>query len=349
MVSGIIRPFACCAAFVCLPLLARGESQPDTNRFAVALEYAAASGCPDIGHFESTVSERLGYDAFRKDATDRVLVNIELRGNTIEGSIEWRDVEGKWAGDRIFRSTGSDCQELARAMAFSLALQIQILTTTGAPPASNPALPAEAGKTTEFSPPAPLAPPVSSPPSEKEPKTAAAPTKAAEPAKRGPRPELAVGAGALVGFGMASSPVPLGRLFGTLAWPYASVELGAEVGWPMTTRRADRAGFSQQLLLMSAAGCGTLQPWAACLVAKGGALRVVGKGVDEPASPSSPVLATGLRLAVVFRLWRQAFLAAKAESLVNLVRWKVALDNIPVWTSPRFFQTIGLDVGVRFP
>jgi len=160
---------------------------------------------------------------------------------------------------------------------------------------------------------------------------------------------LAIGAGALLGFGVSSSPVPFGRLFGSVAWPHWSLELAAEVGWPSTVRRADGAGFSQQELLLGLAGCGSLAPWSACLLAKGGAIRIQGKDIDAPASPTGPLVETGLRLAVMQPLGRRFYVSAQAEGLLLVTRWRVTLDDNLVWTSPRFAGTMGLDLGVRFP
>jgi hypothetical protein len=180
------------------------------------------------------------------------------------------------------------------------------------------------------------------------PERALALTKETTSPYRAPRPTLAVGVGALVGFGLSSGAVPFGRAFGSVAWQHSSLELAAEVAWPTTTRREDGAGFTQQQLLVGVAGCGDFQPGSACLLAKAGAIRIVGKDLDNPRSPWAPILETGLRLAVQQRLGRRLYLAARAEGMVNVTRWRVSLDQNLVWTSPRFAATIGLDLGVRF-
>jgi hypothetical protein len=152
----------------------------------------------------------------------------------------------------------------------------------------------------------------------------------------------------LLGFGLSSTAVSFGRAFASVAWQHSSVELATEVAWPTTTRREDGAGFSQQPLLIGVAGCGDLQPWSACLLAKAGAIRIVGEDIDHSRSPWAPLLETGLGLAVMQRLGRHLFVAARAEGLCNLTRWQVTLDQNLVWTSPRFAATVGLDIGVRF-
>jgi hypothetical protein len=335
-----------CAAAVCVPLVAHGERQSGIGALAVALEYAAAPNCPDAGEFKAIVVGRLGYDAFHEGAPERVLVQIESRGPAFDGRIEWRDAEGKWAGDRTFPSRSDDCRDLARAMAFALALQIQLSANASTPAASSAATPAETGRMAA-APAPPPAPPVTTPLSSEQ-RTVPAPTEAAKSPDRRARPVLAIGAGALVGFGMSASPVPFGRVLGSVAWPHWSLELAAEVGLPSTVRRADGASFSQQELLVGVAGCGALAPWSACLLAKGGAIRIVGN-IDVPTSPWGPLVETGLRLAVTQPLGRRVYLAAQVEGLLIVTRWRVTLDQNLVWTSSHFAETIGLDLGVRFP
>jgi hypothetical protein len=334
------------ATTLCVALLGQAEARADTLPLSVAFEYAAVPDCPEASEFKAIVIGRLGYDPFREGAPPHVSVQIDARAPAFEGRIEWRDADGNWAGDRTFPSRSNDCRELARAMAFALALQIQLSASTRAPPGSIATPPAEASRTAEAQAPPPAPPAIPEAPS-KQPDVPAVSQVAAAP-YRGPRSMLAVGAGASVGFGVSSSALPLGRVFGSIAWPHGSLELAAEVGLPTTERRADDgAGFSQQELLLGVAGCGTLARWSACLLAKGGVIRVVGD-IDEPTSSWGPLLQTGLRLAVMQPLGRRVYVAARAEGLVIVTRWRVTLDQYPVWTSSRFAETLGIDVGVRF-
>ena len=97
---------------------------------------------------------------------------------------------------------------------------------------------------------------------------------------------MLAGVGAAAGLGLSSDPVAVARLFATVAWSRVAVELGGEVSVPSTTHRADGAGFSQEQILASVAGCGLRGPFSACVVGKAGELRVVGQGVDVPLSAS---------------------------------------------------------------
>ena len=156
-----------------------------------------------------------------------------------------------------------------------------------------------------------------------------------------------MGAGTSVALGMSSSPVLLGRAFGSLAGELLSVELGAELSLPATTRRADGAGFSQQALLGTAAGCAALRPWFLCVVASAGEIRMGGKDVDHPSSGSVPVFDAGLRVSFTQPLTRRFFLTARAAGLIHVTRWTARLDEVPVWTAPRFGAAGGIDVGVN--
>ena len=336
-----------CATMLCLPLLARAAGREDAGPLLfVALDYRAVPDCPDASEFKGIVSGRLGYVPFRESAPERVLVQIAARAPAFEGRIEWRDAEGRWAGDRTFPSRSNDCRGLARAMAFALALQIQLSARAGAPPVAD-VPPAEDTEAADVAVPPPSPPAITSP-SNEEPAVPPS-TEAAKAPARHPRAVLAIGAGASVGFGVSSSPVPFGRLFGNLAWPHWSLELAAEVGWPSTVRREDGAGFSQQVLLLGIAGCASIAPGSACLLAKAGAIHIEGQDIDDPASPSGPLVQTGLRLAVMQPLGRRFYLTAQAEGLLVVTRWQVTLDRNLVWTSPRFVGNIGFDIGVRFP
>ena len=158
---------------------------------------------------------------------------------------------------------------------------------------------------------------------------------------------FAMGAGTSVALGMSSSPVLLERFFGSLAGELLSVELGAEVSLPATTRRADGAGFSQQALLGTAAGCAALKPWFLCVIASAGEIRMGGTDVDRPSSGSVPVFDAGLRLSFTQPLTRRFFLTARAAGLIHVTRWTARLDEVPVWTAPRFGAAAGIDVGVN--
>ena len=348
MIVGRLRPFVCvCAVYVWM--LGPSASRAQAALFTVSLDYAGGAGCPDLEDFTSLVRARLGYDPFVDGAPDRVLVSVASRSGALEGRIEWRDLAGRWTGDQNVPAANNDCRHLTRAIAAALAVQIQLLATTRGPDAAT-APPKSSGPPPEASAPrpAPRSPVVSTSSSEPP-----AVPRGTEPppafARYGPRPVLALGVGSSVGVGMSSSPVLLERLLGSLAWQRLAVELDAEVSVPTTTRRADGAGFSQQHLLVGAAACAMPTRWRVCLLAKAGEVRMAGEQIDRPTSAVVPVVEAGARVGIVQLVGHRFFVAAHADGLANAIRWRATLDQVPVWTAPRFSAVIGVDVVVRVP
>ena len=362
-----------CACVVYVATLALAAGRAHAALFAVSLDYDGGPGCPDVQDFEAAVRARLGYDPFAPAAPDHVSVRITPRTGVIDGHLEWRDSTGRWAGDQTLPVATKDCRHLVRALAAALAVQIQLLAATR-DPGDGPAAPKSSGPPPEPSMPQPAPPtvprsvpqsepqsppqskaqssPQSSPQStiasvspEETPAAAVETTPSAPSPSRGPGPVWALGAGTSVGFGMSSSPVLLGRVLGSLGWEHVSLELAAEASLPSTPRRADGAGITQQHLLASAAACGKLTRWKACLLANAGEVRRRGEDIDLPTSAVMPLVQAGARLGIVQPLNGGFFVDAHADGLVNVFRWTGTLDDLPVWTAPRFAAVVGVDVG----
>jgi len=318
------------------------------ERLLVSLDYAVATGCPDVAEFKAGVVARLGYDPFIEGAPNRVLVRIEARGGALDGHTEWRDPSGKWAGDQAFSGGRADCPRLMRAMGFAMAVQIQLLAKAAPAPGGSGSTtsPVEASPSPEAPPPAVQPPPIAPPEPAPVPEAAVV-----APAPVGPsRSGLAIGAGPALGFGMSPAPIMLGRLFGTVAWHRLSIEVAAAASVPQTaSRRPDGAGFSQQHLLFSAAACATVTRWSACLVGAAGRVRMQGENIDRPTSASVPLAEGGIRAGLTQPLGSRAFLSAHADGSAHVIRWTARLDDVPVWTAPRFSLVLGIDAGVRLP
>lgn len=325
-------------------LVQSSAAPASASQLAVALDYSAESNCPDAGYFKAVVVERLGFDAFVQSAPKRVIVDVSSHDQTFEGRMEWRDDNGNWAGERTFPSRSSDCEDLVRAMAFTLALQLQLSTVPSETEGTSAIV--QKSERPAVAPVATTAQPVVSTPPvvQHEP-----PTQSNKPTSITPvRPNLSIGAGALLGLGMLRSAVPLARIFGSVAWPNWSLELATEASLPTTIRRADGAGFTHQQVMATVAGCGISNWFSACLVAKAGEVRVAGKNIDDPTSAMGPVFETGLRARATQPIYGRAYMAVYADALLRPVLWAVTLDRSVVWTSPRFTRTIGFDVALRF-
>jgi len=325
----------CAAAVIAFATIAALDARAArAAEVAAALDYGAAPGCPDGEVFEAVVARHLGYSPFRADALRRVIVRVEPSDRSLEGRVEWRNDAGGWAGERRFPSRTGDCGELVRAMGFALAVQFQLLASEGT------AAPEVRPEATRGPPPPPAVTVVAPPP--------AVTGQPGAPSGARSRPALTIGAGASAGVGLSPEITALGRVFGSVAWSHVALELAGEISVPSTLRRTDGAGFSEQVFLAGLAGCGVDGRWNACALAKVGEVRVVGQGVDVPATASGPLIQAGLRLAVTQMLGQRARIALHADGLALLTRGTVTLDAKPVWTTPRAAASLGLDLGVRF-
>lgn len=167
------------------------------------------------------------------------------------------------------------------------------------------------------------------------------------PSQSWARPALTLGAAPAVAVGLSSGPMLLGRLFTGLVWPYVSVELSGSLSQRSIMRRADGAGVSQRQWTAGAAICGVLRRWNACLIIDGGEISMAGVDIKHPATAALPLLQAGVRAAFVQPAGARLFLVASVDGLVNVTRWVATLDQIPVWTAPRFAAVAALGCGVR--
>ena len=320
------------------------RAQPDQH---VDLRYAvdpALEGCLTEVEFRSVVARRLGYDPHRPGATPRVQVVVRGTETGIEGTVEWISKREGRIGERRFSSPGGNCHDMTVTMAFVVAVQTQLM-------AAEPGRPALAEATeTE---PEPARTNASGP---KQTGAGVEDAPAGEPAQ----PAFAVdsdasrwwataGIGPAVGWGMGPHAVGLGRLFLSLNSGWIGAELGAEATLPSTTHVDGGAGFRHELILATLAACGSRGSVAVCAVGKLGSLRVRGTGVDNPASPSGLVGQIGTRLAYSLGLGHHLTLQGHLEGLCLPTPWTIDLNQVAVWTMPRFGAAAGMALARRFP
>jgi hypothetical protein len=75
---------------------------------------------------------------------------------------------------------------------------------------------------------------------------------------------------------------------------------------------------------------------------------MAGQDIDRPTSTHLPFADAGLRAGFTQALGNRAFINLRVDGLVVLTRWTASLDEVPVWTMPRFAATVGIDMGVQF-
>lgn len=387
----VMKSFRALAGATVLWLLwsgqATGETRPPATR--VILKYQSTGGCLDAAEFKASVVSRVGYDPFADGGTAAAVVHIRPGPGEAAGHIAWFDAAGQPLGQQSFPSTNRDCLELSRAVAFALALQIELFTVKSAParlgaaptrtgvaPMRTAAAPIRTGAAPEAataaSAPESEAPGGGGGPRELTPveqrapvaeanaaATSAASERLGPPLPPPPPPPpppglrekgvLAAGVGASVGLGMSRAPTGLGRAFGTLGWQRFAVELSGEVSLLSTMRRGDGAGVSQRTAFAGLAACALHAPWQGCLVVKGGGARLAGEQIERSSSAWVWSAATGARAAFTKPLGSRFFASVRAEGVVFLYRWTASLDDMPVFTTHRWAGVLGLDAGVVFP
>ncbi len=318
----------------------------------MSVEYVTPPTCPGVRDFKAVVVGRLGSDPFTADAPKHVLVLIAASDGGLEGRLEWRDEKGNWAGDQTFPVHTKDCTELVRTMGFALAVQINLLAMEQSAEVADgraPEQPKAPSAPDKKEAPAPPVAPVRAPP------VAPVRVQTADDEDDGTsesgghaRWAFSLGAGGSLGVGLLPNATALGRVFGSVALGPASLELGGELSTGAGASRADGGGFNAHAWFATAAVCGTGPPWSICLLTRAGAVKVEGRRVDVPASPGGKSILTGLRLGAEERVGSSLFFAERLEGLVNLTRWTVTLDGIPVWKAPPLAGVVGVDVGAIF-
>ena len=74
---------------------------------------------------------------------------------------------------------------------------------------------------------------------------------------------------------------------------------------------------------------------------------MTGEHIDRPTSGVVRLLEAGARVGFVELRGRGFFVDAHADGLVNVIRWTGTLDQIPVWTAPRFAAVLGVTLGIE--
>lgn len=329
---------AACSAVVATPAYAGPAVQT-----LVSLEYEIATGtegCPDVTRFRAAVERQLSYDPFRASADKHVVVLIARKEVGFEGRIRWSDAEGQQVGDRRLSSRHADCDEIAASVAFSVAVQIQLLAALAPPPvAALPAPPAEPA-----TPPKPSATPPERP-ADHAPIQVEAPV---APAASAHRFTLSIGAGPSLGMGIAPRAVGLGRLFANGRVGHFSLELAGDAALPVTQQDASGKGFTLDRFAAEADACGHVSVLAACVTATVGRLQAHGLGVDMREAPIGWFSQLGARLAAAYDFSDRYFAAARVDGLVMTAPTHVTLNDSVVWTTPRVGAVLGFDVGARF-
>jgi hypothetical protein len=148
-------------------------------------------------------------------------------------------------------------------------------------------------------------------------------------------------------------------IFGELPAPVAGLDLSTRVRlrWASigvegeATLPASRAvgsasrEVSASLLSTAVVPCVHRAPFVACIVARFGALRAEGSGVDVPARESSFYASLAMRIGAEFRSSRTTSFLANVDGVAPLTRVALDLGATEAWVVPSF--GVRASVGAR--
>jgi len=334
--------FLCCAL---APLASGTPASADDAPppVAVRLDYqlgAGASQCPGEERLRQVVEQRMGYDPFKPGATQTVSVAIQRQVDAkkqppdqLVGRIVYLDAGGKPvdASEFVVPDTICGCWALITDLAVSIAFMItpfQVPEPPPPPPLEPPACP-------EVTPvPRPRAP--------------GGPERPLPP--RRARFALQVGAGGMIGVGLAEQPT-LGA-FGLVRarWPALSVALEGRAHLPAAT--SGDLGTPVEIGLLSGAVLPCFH-WGivfGCTVGEVGSLRLRGASVD---AASDLLVGLGWRGGVEVPLGARLLLQARAEAIGTVTPSRLPIrplgeDGRDVWRTPALVGTLGAALSASF-
>ncbi len=290
----------------------------ETARNQISLEYQTQlpDDCPGEDQLRDAVSQLVGYEPFVDHAPRVVSIEISSHRTGLVGLLRWRDKRGELGGQRRFESAPDACADLARNLAFALAVHIQLLNVPQAEAEPKPAPP-----------PVPQPPPPTPPPT------------AAERAWRfgvGVGPRLMFGWGPKVGVGAS-----LGMLAQAPSWSYQAAIEGI---LPTERHLSDGSGFDLWAWSGSFSPCLRARPFDGCVAVRLGQIRVNGFGVDEARSPTGPFAQAGLKFAAVLPITPDLDARIHLEGALTLTDWTVQLNGKNAFSLPPVSLISGIDV-----
>lgn len=293
------------------------------ERTTARLDFAAdvaPSTCPDDAAFRERVAVRMGYDPFVDASTSRVRVRFTRRGARLVGSVDI-ERDGRPGGSRALEEAAGRCDVLFDAVAGTVALALDPVTRSEAPPPSNEAPPPPPSP--EPAPPAPLAP-ASEKPNERpveERKTTHLYTMLDGLAAVGVTPGATLGGQAGIGLRRASFVIAAeGRVEATPS--------------DIALKSGDRVTAS--VFTVGVVPCLRVGITGLCLGARIGSLSASSRDVTRPALKSSFVAAGLARVTADIPIGQSGAFAFRvgAEVSVPFVRTTLSIDREAIWIAP---------------
>lgn len=346
----------------------------------VELDYAADRNlvaCPDETSFRSLVSAELGRDPFRKGVAYRVRAAATAHDVAgVSGTVVWdHGAAGRMSGERTL--TGKDCRDTVRAMAFAIAVQIQLLEQqqTGSNRSDSNRGDANRHSSSGDTEARVALPTPEAPPSPEHDVHRAAPanefvtglTTAARPRRQTPGNQHAAlppssahearnpavhsllwGVGGAVRWRSEPRATPEVRMLLALTHRAALGELS--VGGTARQRWGpkDGAGFEFWSLWGSGAACLSPTPLLGCVTGRLERIAARGTGVDVSRDAAAWLVELGPRVGVWGSLSSTFRALLYLEARATVAPARVWLDGDQIWKTPAWSFTLGVDVAARW-
>jgi hypothetical protein len=298
-----------------------------------------ATACPDADALREAVGTQLGYDPFHADGARDVRVRLRRRTPGMAVDVEMLE-GGRSLGVRHIESPSSDCAELTRTLALTIAIGIDPVRAAQAQPSATPESAASAPGATPASEPA--RPRIEPPRGDHD----GAPDAPSDPSSRRAR---AYATAAMLGaIGAEPAPSLGGSIGARFVWPIASFGVEARGDLPSSVDiphgRVTAWRWTIATLL-----CGRREPLFACVLGAAGAVQGSGAGVDAPRSDATAFVSAGLRAGVELPITSAIALAPYLEAEAPLVRTTLVLDGVDAWRTPPVAGSLGMTVSARIP
>jgi len=324
-------PWTSAALAATASLVALSNARAQSSARQVALHYeveSAVRGCPSATELRAAIVEQVGADPFSgPESSDPygIHVRVAREGSSLGARLAWSDEAGTPFGERRLVSEDGDCLELARGIAFAVAVQLQLLAGAPRPP----------------SPTAPKAAPKPAPSPAPEPKRE--PVVITSPAR-----SVLVGLGGLARVG--SQPAVAAGLhtfaaLGTRAWALA---VDAHATLPTSAQAGPESSISAREIGLGAAPCLRRGLLDGCVVGSVTLVSVQGKGVDHARTDSTVGFGLGLRIQLAWPWTERLAAVAHVDVLAQLTQRDVLLNYEPVWSTAPVAVAVGLDVAAIF-
>lgn len=314
---------------------------------------ASLPDCPAESAFRTMVVDQLGYDPLRSTSPHRVLAQARGNAGTIVGVVRWQHSESAVGGERELRAR--TCKELAHAMAFAVAVQVQLLVlqkeTSKGDVTSGPNDIAEKElvllQGVAESPSTAAAPPPSSRPNDLAGRAPIEPMDVRSDADAGGETsgwQSALGVGVAARLRREPTTSVEGRAFGGLYHGLWGGELSLGGTWPQQLSTLDDKGFRLWSVWGSVFGCAVPKPIVACMGARVERLSARGTGVDVSRLAHAWVVELGPRVAIAGDLTPNLRTALYLEARGLLAPAWVEINDTRAWTTPSWSLTAGVDV-----